>query len=146
MNHDTALDRRSVRTDGSRATAYTQSFTTPWFAWSWALGAEHMVYASWGQGVESTVAPNRPRYANAGQALPALRSRGVELGIKHHGRTLDWTLAAFDIRRPEWADLGNCDDAGTCTRLADGRSRHRGVRSAGTYPGDRGPRRPLLRR
>jgi iron complex outermembrane recepter protein len=123
----TALDRRSVRTDGSRATAYTQSFTTPWLAVSHQLSQQGMVYASWGQGIESTVAPNRARYANGGQSLPALRSRGFELGYKHHARSIDWTLAAFDIRRPEWADIGTCDEAGSCTRRADGASRHRGL-------------------
>ncbi len=123
----TSMDRRSVRTDGSRDTAYTQSFTTPWLALSQTVGTQGMVYASWGQGIESTVAPNRARYTNAGQALPALRSRGVEAGYKHHGRTLDWTVAAFDIQRPEWADIGACDDALSCTRVADGRTRHRGV-------------------
>ena len=34
-----------------------------------------MIYASWGQGIESEVAPNRTRYSNAGRALPALKSR-----------------------------------------------------------------------
>ena len=123
----TALDRRSVRTDGSRATAYAQAFTTPWLAISRTIGPHGMVYASWGQGIESTVAPGRSRYTNPGQSLPALRSRGVELGYKHHGPQLDWTLAAFDIRRPEWADIGSCDGTATCTRQADGQSRHRGL-------------------
>ena len=123
----TALDRHSVRTDGSRATAYQQSFTTPWLAVSHAVSPAAMVYASWGQGIESTVAPNRSRYTNAGQALPALRSRGVEVGYKHHGTAIDWNVAAFDIQRPEWADLGDCEAAGTCTRRADGQARHRGV-------------------
>ena len=40
------------------------------------------VYASWGQGIESTVTPNRSRYTNAGQVLPALKSRQIELGVK----------------------------------------------------------------
>ena len=123
----TALDRRSVRTDGSRATAYTQGFTTPWLALSHNVSPQGLVYASWGQGIESTVAPNRSRYTNAGQALPALRSRGVELGYKHHGKQVDWNVAAFDVQRPEWADLGACEATGTCTRVSDGHSRHRGV-------------------
>lgn len=121
------IDRRSVRTDGSRATAYVQVFTTPWIAVTQAVGESAQVHASWGQGVESSVAPNRSRYTNSGQSLPALRSRGAELGFKHHGQALDVSVAVFDIRRPEWADLGSCDDAGTCTRTADGASRHRGV-------------------
>lgn len=123
----TRLDRRSVRTDGSRATSYEQSFTTPWLAASWALTADTLAYASWGQGIESTVAPNRSRYTNAGQALSALRSRGVELGLKQRSAVLDWSLAAFDIRRPEWADIGSCSDDASCTRQADGDSRHRGL-------------------
>ena len=41
-----------------------------------------MLYASWGQGYESDVAPNRPIYINRGQPLPALKSRQVELGVK----------------------------------------------------------------
>jgi iron complex outermembrane receptor protein len=122
-----SLDRRSVRTDGSRATAYRQSFSTPWLGLSHATSPTGMVYANWGQGIESTVAPNRSRYVNAGQALPALRSRGLEAGYKHHGAQVDWNAALFDIRRPEWTDIGACDEPGSCTRRADGESRHRGL-------------------
>jgi iron complex outermembrane receptor protein len=121
------LQRDSVRTDGSRPTAYAQSFTTSWLALSQAFGDSDTVYASWGEGVESEVAPNRARYTNAGQALPALKSRQFELGWKHASRSLDWRLAAFDIQRPEWRDLGSCSADGSCTRRADGSSRHRGL-------------------
>lgn len=123
----TRLDRRSVRTDGSNPTAYTQSFTTPWVAATYALSAQTLAYASWGEGIESTVTPNLDLYRNAGQALPALRSRGTELGIKQRGDALDWSAALFDLRRPEWADLGACDLALSCMRQADGISRHRGL-------------------
>ncbi|MEO6407431.1 MAG: TonB-dependent receptor, partial [Burkholderiaceae bacterium] len=68
----TRLDRQSVRTDGSRATDYRQSFTTPWLAASYAFAPGQLVYASWGKGVESEVAPNRDRYANRGETLPPL--------------------------------------------------------------------------
>ena len=121
------LHRSTVRTDGSRPTAYPQSFTTPWFALSQTVGESSTAYASWGQGVESEVATNRPRYTNAGQALPALKSRQVEVGWKHTSRSLDWRVAAFDIKRPEWRDIGSCDVAASCTRRADGTSRHRGL-------------------
>ncbi len=121
------LHRESVRTDGSRPTRYEQGFTTPWLALSHALNPQDLAYLSWGQGVESEVAPNRSRYSNAGQALPALKSRQVEAGFKHAGATLDWHLAAFDIQRPVWRDIGACAAAGTCTRQADGQARHRGV-------------------
>ena len=121
------LQRDSVRTDGSRATAYTQSFTTPWLALSQAVSAGSTAYASWGEGVESEVATNRPRYTNAGQALPALKSRQFELGWKHGSASLDWRVAAFDIKRPEWRDIGSCDVNNSCTRRADGSARHRGL-------------------
>jgi iron complex outermembrane receptor protein len=121
------LQRESVRTDGSRQTGYSQSFTTPWLALSHALTAESQAYISWGQGVESEVAPNRSRYTNAGEALPALKSRQMELGYKHSGPALDWRVAAFDITRPAWRDIGACDVAGSCVRGLDGQARHRGV-------------------
>lgn len=129
------IDRRSVRTDGSRASAYAQSFTSPWLAFSRSLGNGFMAYASWGQGIETAVAPNRARYTNAGQALPALRSRGTEVGIKSQSKGLDLNLTLFDIRRPQWADLGPCSAAGSCTRVADGDSRHRGVEADAEWRG-----------
>ena len=121
------LQRDSVRTDGSRPTAYAQSFTTPWLALSQAVGDGSIAYLSWGEGVESEVVTNRPRYTNAGQALPALKSRQFELGLKHATRSLDWRLAAFDIQRPEWRDIGSCSVDASCTRRADGSARHRGL-------------------
>jgi iron complex outermembrane receptor protein len=92
-------------------------------------------YASWGQGIESVVAPGRARYTNAGQSLPALKSRQVELGLKHRHDALQWQLALFDVQRPAWSDLradtgvdeGACSNARPCTRRADGHARHRGV-------------------
>jgi iron complex outermembrane receptor protein len=131
----TRLQRESVRTDGSRATDYSQGFTTPWLALSWQATPALMAYASAGQGVESEVAPNRRRYTNAGQALPALKSRQVEAGLKHRGDALQWQLALFDIERPLWSDIAvatgrptdDCSDALPCTRRADGTARHRGL-------------------
>lgn len=121
------LHRESVRTDGSRPTRYDQSFTTPWLALSHALGPQTLAYLSWGQGVESEVAPGRSRYTNAGQALPALKSRQTELGFKQSGAQLDWRAAAFDIQRPVWSDIGSCDVSGSCTRREDGTAQHRGL-------------------
>ena len=117
-----------VNTSDLRATAYDQSFTTPWLALSHAVSAQGQAYASWGQGIESEVAPNRSRYTNAGEALPALKSQQIELGYKHAGADLDWRVAAFDIRRPAWRDVGACDGTpDSCTRLTDGAARHRGI-------------------
>lgn len=127
----TRLDRDSVRTDGSRPTAYEQSITSPWLGLSVDLTPDSMLYASWGRGVESEVAPNRPRYANAGQALSALRSRQVEAGIKLTRDDWRFGAAVFDIEQPKWSDVGaNClDDStpGSCLRTEDGVSRHQGI-------------------
>jgi iron complex outermembrane receptor protein len=121
------LQRESVSTDGANPTRYQQSFTTPWLALSHALTADDTVYLSWGQGIESEVAPNLPQYSNAGQALPSLKSQQVEAGIKHSAGRLDWQLAAFDIQRPTSRAVGGCDAPATCTLQADGQARHRGV-------------------
>jgi iron complex outermembrane receptor protein len=116
----TRLSRSSAVTDGSNPIDYSQSFTTPWAAVSYAFAPEHIIYASWGQGVESNVVPNLPVYGSrAGQALPAQKSRQTEVGVKGRGLyDLQWTLAAFDIDRPYFDDLN---------AAIDGRQRHRGV-------------------
>ena len=131
----TRLERDSVRTDGSRPTTYDQTFTTPWLALAWQFDPQLMGYASWGEGAESEVAPNRTRYSNAGQALPTLKSRQWEAGIKHRSERLAWQLAWFDTQRPQWSDIqdstglptDDCSDAEPCTRRADGRVRHAGL-------------------
>lgn len=127
----TRLDRASVGTAGSEPLRYEQSVTTPWLALSHAIGEHMQVYASAGQGIETEVAPNRSNYANAGQALPALKSRQVELGLKHADEALRWSVALFDIRRPAAGDLavaGGCAAGSDCLlRRTDGDARHRGV-------------------
>jgi iron complex outermembrane recepter protein len=95
-----------------------------------------IVYASWGRGVESDVAPNVPldpsatppvpRYSNAGQALPAAESQQVELGLKGGGEHAEWSAAAFDIRQPLFGDIGACGVV-PCTRGLVGDQRHRGI-------------------
>ena len=131
----TRLDRESVRTDGSRATAYPQSFTTPWLALSHRIDAATIVYASWGEGIESEVAPNRARYTNRGQPLPALKSRQFEAGVKHSRNSFDASFAAFDIVRPLAVDIGSCDVDASCARRVDGDARHRGVEAAAAWRG-----------
>jgi iron complex outermembrane recepter protein len=126
----TRLQRESVRTDGSRPTAYSQSVTTPWLALSHAIASDWLVYASWGQGVESEVAPNRARYKNRGQALPALKSRQTEIGLKTGTQRVEGSLTVFDIRRPVWRDIGPCSADASCERVADGHARHRGVEAS----------------
>lgn len=130
----TRLERASVRTDGSRATGYEQSFTTPWLALTWAPASDLRVYGSVGQGIESEVTPNRSRYTNAGQVLPALKSRQAELGVKGQAGTASWSAAAFDIRRPLAEDFceGSDEDL-RCTRAIDGAARHRGIEASGQW-------------
>lgn len=125
----TRLDRESVRTDGSRPTGYDQGITTPWIAFSWQLARDSMVYASWGQGVESQVVPNRTsQYSNAGVALPALKSRQIEAGWKALAGNTEWQLAAFQIHRPV-SVLDACSRLGLtpCEGRFDGEAVHRGL-------------------
>ncbi len=136
----TQLARGATPTDGSQGTAFRQSFTTPFVALSQALGRGQLVYASWGKGVESDVAPNVPldpsatppvpRYLNAGQALPAAESRQIEVGVKGGAEHAEWSAAAFDIRHPLFGDIasagGPCGVV-PCTRGLVGNQRHQGV-------------------
>jgi iron complex outermembrane receptor protein len=120
------LDRRSVKTfdddgNGLAATAYRQSFTTPWLAISYAFAPHQQVYASWGQGIDSNVTPNKTSYANAGAPLPALRTHQAEVGAKGRASgNSQWSVAAFDIRRPFINDDG-------VQYFADGIQRHFGA-------------------
>ncbi len=133
----TRLSRTSIGTDGANPTAYSQTFTTPWVAASYALRPDLLAYASWGKGVESQLVPNLPIYSNAGQALPALESRQWEIGLKGTQAAFDWRVAYFDIRRPA-TNLDTCDAAaGACTIGFDGAARHRGVEASGQWR--RGP-------
>jgi iron complex outermembrane receptor protein len=124
----TRLHRKSVLTSGTEATDYPQSFSTPWLAASYTFAPDQMLYASWGRGVESEVAPNRPAYTNQGQALPAGKSRQIEAGLKVGTPKASWGLAWFDIERPTWSDVGLCDvNEDSCTRVEDGNARHQGI-------------------
>ena len=129
----TQLNRESVRTDGSRASSYSNSFVTPWVAASYQINPAHMLYASYGQGVESEITPANSRYINAGEVLPTLKSKQFELGVKGELAQMGWSAAYFDITRPLFGDLGRCDKAGTCTHQLDGTAKHRGLElTAGT--------------
>jgi iron complex outermembrane recepter protein len=130
----TRLSRQSVRTDGSRATDYDQNLTTRFLAASYQINPAHMVYASFGQGVESEVAPGRSRYTNAGEALPALTSKQFEIGVKGELEQLRWSAAWFDITRPMFGDLGSCSKTASCTRQADGSSKHSGLELTAATP------------
>jgi iron complex outermembrane receptor protein len=128
------LQRDSVRTDGSDPTAYTQSLTTPWAALSYQLTPQHMLYASWGKGVESQVVPNRAQYTNAGQALAPVTSRQSEFGIKAQEHALNWQLAYFSIVRPA-TNLDACNRLGItpCLGAYDGTDEHRGIEASAQW-------------
>ena len=128
----TRLQRESVRTDGSRPSGYTESFTTPSIALGYAFTSDQLVYASWGRGVESNVVTNRPRYSNAGEVFTT-KSRQTEIGLKGAVDGFEWNLAAFDIQRPRTQDFGACAADDTCTTRLDGRAHHRGIEASAAW-------------
>ncbi|HLL11576.1 MAG TPA: TonB-dependent receptor, partial [Rubrivivax sp.] len=135
MRH-TLLQRRAERTsaadaDGLRGTHYRRRASTPWLAVAHELTSRTMLYASWGKGLETEVAPNRSRYANAGQSLE-LSSRQWEIGVKHGSDAVEAGLTYFDIDRGKAIDSGSCGGPGTCVLVIDGSTRHQGVEAQGT--------------
>ena len=144
----TQLQRDSVRTNGSRPSSFSQSLSTPWLAASYVLGGGQTAYASYGEGVEAQVVPNKvSQYSNAGQALPALKSKQMEVGIKG-GQTsgtqnapqeliwqaLSWQVAAFRIMRP-MTNLDDCNYLGItpCQGQNDGQAVHTGLEASGQW-------------
>lgn len=123
----THLNRASERTDGSRAVQDKRSFSTPWLALTHQITPAYLVYGSYGEGIETDIAPNRSRYINAGQALPVLRSEQLEFGVKGQWARTRWQANFFDITRPVSGDEGACGADNTCTRKIDGQARHRGL-------------------
>jgi iron complex outermembrane receptor protein len=121
----TRLHRETLTTSGTEPTDYRQNLTTPWVALNYEWQPGLMSYVSWGQGIESQVVPNRTgTFSNAGQALPALKSRQLEVGIKGRTEQTNWSLTAFDIDRPVY----DRDRTVTPSPLQpDGSARHRGL-------------------
>lgn len=124
----TRLDRNSVGTDGSDPTGYDSSLTTPWLALGYQINGGPLLYASYGQGVESVLVPNRPsQYNNPGVALPVRKSRQQEIGVKGGDAAWNWQLAWFRIVRP----MTNIDACGVgCTGAYDGEAVHQGLEGA----------------
>ena len=129
----TRLQRQSERTipavDSLGDAPFERSFTAPWLALTQELAAGTLVYASWGRGLEADATPSRARYTNPGATF-SLASRQAELGVKHQGQVLDVSVALFDIKRPQTADVGACGGPQTCTRVIDGSAHHRGLEAA----------------
>jgi len=119
-----------LTTEDSSGIDASQRFTTPWLGVTWQLAASTLLYASAGQGIESTVVPNLPTYTNANQALPALKSRQLEAGVKHDERSWSASATVFDVRRPLFSDVG---PAGSLTRVLDGQQHHRGIELDGSW-------------
>ena len=127
------LNRSSERSDGSRAVAYDQTITTPWAGLAWSPVSSTMVYASWGQGAEIEVVPNRAsRFVNFGQSLPVLKSEQTEVGVKWQANSrLLMTGALFSIDKPYADDVATA--SGKPLRVAGAKeARHRGVELAAT--------------
>jgi iron complex outermembrane receptor protein len=119
-----------LTTEDSSGIDASQRFTTPWLGVTWQLKPSTLLYASAGQGIESTVVPNLPTYTNANQALPALKSRQLEAGVKHDERSWSASATVFDVRRPLFSDVG---PAGSLTRVLDGQQHHRGIELDGSW-------------
>jgi iron complex outermembrane receptor protein len=130
----TRLHRESVMTDGSSPTSYDQHLTTPWLAASYQLGSGLTGYASWGQGVESQIVPNNSAiYANPGVALPALKSRQWEVGVKGGQQAFAWQLAWFNINRP-MSNIDFCNRTfSSCVGQFDGEAVHRGLEASAQW-------------
>ena len=128
----TRLSRDSVRTDGSYPTAYDDSLTTPWLAATYSFAPGHQVYASYGEGVESQIVPNKiEQYTNAGVALPSLKSKQWELGVRGGADDWTWQAAWFHIERP-MTNLDACARLGTipCLGQYDGNAVHQGLEAS----------------
>ncbi|RZS32973.1 TonB-dependent siderophore receptor [Corticibacter populi] len=130
----TRLSRSSAQSDGSDAVDYRQTVTTPWLGLSAQPAAGWTVYASWGQGVELDAAPRtlqaggRLLYRNAGQVLPALRSRQTELGLKWQARPrLLLSAAVFQIERPTAGERTLPGDNQPSYVAGARKARHRGL-------------------
>lgn len=107
----TRIGQHSALTDGSQATQLSQQFATPWLGLGWEPRPGTFAWVSAGSGVEITSVPNHPvtvretggslQLANAGQALPALRSRQIEAGIRGAGAPgQGWSATLFRIEKP----------------------------------------------
>ena len=127
----TRLNRGSALTDGTEAVSDVRSVDTPWLALTHDLDTTKTIYASYGEGIELNVAPNKGSYSNPGAVLPALKSQQYELGIKGSNHQSQWQVSWFDITRPAVSDSPKyCDPSSqtpSCTRQIDGQAHHQGI-------------------
>jgi iron complex outermembrane receptor protein len=119
------IDRSSINTNGTEAVRDERSITTPWIGLSHKLTPVVTAYASYGEGVESAVVPNKPlTFSNPGQPLPTLRSKQQEIGVKGQTSQSAWQVTWFDITRPTTTDANQI-------RQIDGEAHHRGLELSG---------------
>jgi iron complex outermembrane receptor protein len=126
----TMFNRQSIRTDGTGHTRDERSVNTSWVALSQQLDATKTLYASYGEGIELNVAPNKTGYANPGAVMPVQKSQQQEIGIKSQQRDRAWQVAWFDIKRPMLnnAPFGCYATASNqCTTQLDGEAHHKGL-------------------
>jgi len=106
------VSQHSQLSDGTQATELSQRLLTPWAGAGWEPAQDVFAWASAGTGVEIANAPNHPLtvrtsgatlpLANPGQALPAMRSHQLELGLRRSGpaTATRWQAVLFRIDRP----------------------------------------------
>jgi iron complex outermembrane receptor protein len=103
-------------------------------ALSQQLDANKTIYASYGEGIELNVSPNKTGYANPGAVMPVQKSQQQEFGIKSQQRDRAWQLAWFDIKRPMLnnAPFGcYATSSDPCTAQLDGEAHHKGLELSG---------------
>ena len=133
---NSAIKSRSARSDGAFATDLEQSFSSPFAAISYETQGFQHAYLSYAEGVETDVVPNRPSiYLNAGQALPAQRTKQWEASLRkawlvQGGGQAQAAITAFRIERPSAADLAldATDEGPYFERISGARlARHQGL-------------------
>lgn len=124
----TRLHQGSLNTEGGEGVALAQDFATPWLALSHEFRPGQQFYASWGQGIETAVTPNRPTYDHPGQPLAAVRSHQWELGYKarYFDDKLNLSTAYFEIHQPYVRDAAP-------TYAVDGQQRRRGLQADASW-------------
>lgn len=125
----TRLRRDTVLSDHSfPSVSSEQVFNTPWAAVGYSFARQRQVYVSWGEGIESKNAPERSPsfqlYSNPGQALPAAKSRQIELGLKGQETDWAWAVDTFRIHRPQAGTVATLPDP---TYALDGEAVHTGL-------------------
>ncbi len=141
----TRIVQDSWLTDDSTSARLAQTLATPWAGAGWEPWAGGFAYLSAGSGVETANAPDHATVratggsltlANAGQVLPAQRSRQVEIGFKQHASdAFSFDAAAYRIEKPFVDDVPLA--SATAIQVSGARSeRHQGVElnARATYP------------